>query len=83
MELVYKNMYDILDREGLEPIEAVGREFDPNLHEALMQVESDEHPEGTVVQEMTKGYKLGGKVIRHSRVSVSRGKTEDEKKDDE
>lgn len=80
MELVYKNLYDILEHEGLEPIEAVGKEFDPNFHEAMMQVESDEYLEGTIVQEMTKGYKLAGKVVRHSRVSVSRGPAVDNDK---
>ena len=72
-ELVYKNLYDILTKEGLEPIEAVGKPFDPNLHDALMQLESDEHPEGIVVQEMTKGYKLNDRVLRHSKVAVSKG----------
>ncbi len=80
MKLVYKNLYDILTREGLEPIEAVGREFDPNLHEAMMQIDSDEYPEGTVVQEITRGYKLAGKVVRHSRVSVSKGPAGDDDK---
>jgi len=80
MELVYKNLYDILEHEGLEPIEAVGKEFDPNFHEAMMQVESDEYLEGTIVQEMTKGYKLAGKVVRHSRVPVSRGPAVDNDK---
>ncbi len=72
-QLVYKNLYDVLTKEGLEPIEAVGKPFDPNLHDALMQLESDEHPEGIVVQEMTKGYKLNDRVLRHSKVAVSKG----------
>ena len=72
-QLVYKNLYDVLTKEGLEPIEAVGKPFDPNLHDALMQLESDEHPEGIVVQEMTKGYKLKDRVLRHSKVAVSKG----------
>ena len=76
-ELVYKNLYDILTKEGLEPIEAVGKPFDPNLHDALMQLESDEHPEGIVVQEMTKGYKLNDRVLRHSKVAVSKGPGEE------
>ncbi len=72
-ELVYKNLYDVLTKEGLEPIEAVGKPFDPNLHDALMQLESDEHPEGIVVQEIVKGYKLNDRVLRHSKVAVSKG----------
>jgi molecular chaperone GrpE len=72
MQLVYKSFYDILSREGLEPIEAVGKPFDPNLHDALMQLESDEYAEGTVVREMVKGYKFGDKILRHARVAVSK-----------
>ncbi len=72
MQLVYKSFCDILSKEGLEPIEAVGKPFDPNVHDALMQLESDEYPEGTVVQEMVKGYKFGDKILRHSRVAVSK-----------
>ncbi len=56
---------------GLEEINAQGEKFDPNLHEAVMQVPTDEHPEDTVVQEMQKGYKYGDKVLRPSMVSVS------------
>ena len=72
MQLVYKSFCDILSKEGLEPIEAVGKPFDPNVHDALMQLESDEYTEGTVVQEMVKGYKFGDKILRHSRVAVSK-----------
>lgn len=86
MRLIYKNLYDILTREGLEPIEALGKPFDPNLHEAIMQMESDEYPEGSVVQEIVKGYKIGDKILRHSRVAVGKspasgGKSDAEKSD--
>ncbi len=76
MELIYQQLQDVLKREELEEIEAVGKPFDPNLHDAIMQVESDEYDEGIVVQELLKGYKLKGKVIRHARVAVSKGKPE-------
>jgi len=72
-ELIYQQLQGILKREGVEEIEAVGQQFDPNLHEAMMQVESDEYDEGVIVQEMMKGYKIKDKVIRHSRVVVSKG----------
>ena len=71
MELTYQQLYDILKKEGVEPIKAVGETFDPNLHEAMMQVESDEFPEGVIAQEILRGYKLNGRVIRFSRVAVS------------
>ncbi|MCK4607233.1 MAG: nucleotide exchange factor GrpE [candidate division Zixibacteria bacterium] len=73
MELIYNQMTTLLARYDVQPIEAVGKPFDPNLHEALMQVASDEYPEGTVTIEIGKGYELAGRVIRHSKVGVSKG----------
>lgn len=73
-ELIYQNLYSVLKKEGVVPIEAVGKVFDPLLHDAMLQMESDEYPEGVVMQEMTRGYLLNGKVIRHSKVIVSKGK---------
>jgi len=71
--LIYQQVSDLLKKEGVEAIEAVGQKFDPNLHEAMMQVDSVEYPEGIIAQEMVRGYKMNGKVIRHSKVVVSRG----------
>ena len=73
-ELIYQHLLDVLEKEGVEPIRAVGEKFDPALHEAVMQIESDDYPEGIIAQEMTKGYKLKGRVIRFSKVVVSKGK---------
>jgi molecular chaperone GrpE len=75
-ELIYQHLRDVLDKEGVEPIEAIGKKFDPTLHEAVMQAESDEYPEGVVAQELARGYRLKGRVIRFSKVVVSKGKTE-------
>ncbi len=66
-----KQFKDALSKLGLEAIQAEGEKFDPNLHEAIMQVPTDEKPEETVMQEMQKGYKYGDKVLRPSMVSVS------------
>ncbi|UCC43189.1 MAG: nucleotide exchange factor GrpE [Candidatus Zixiibacteriota bacterium] len=74
MEMIYKQLVTILERYDVRPIEAVGQAFDPNLHEALMQIASEEHDEGTVAEEISKGYKIGPRVLRHSKVAVSRGK---------
>lgn len=60
----------MLEEVGVQPIEAVGREFDPNLHNAVMQTESDEYESGVVAQEMQKGYMYRDSVVRHSMVSV-------------
>lgn len=62
----------ILEQSGLEAIDAVGKPFDPNLHDAMMQIESEDHDSGTVASEIEKGYLLAGKVIRHSKVVVSK-----------
>jgi molecular chaperone GrpE len=72
VDLVYKKLEDALSSFGVRPIEAVGQPFDENLHEALMQSESDEHAPGTVVGEIQKGYMLGDRVLRHAQVVVAR-----------
>ena len=59
-----------LENIGVKPIEAVGKEFDPNLHNAVMQVESEEYESGTVAQELQKGYTYRDGVVRHSMVAV-------------
>jgi molecular chaperone GrpE len=73
VELIYQHLMEILAREGLVAIEAMGKPFDPHRHEAVMQVQNGNHPPDTVVGEMQKGYLLGEKLIRPSRVFVSRG----------
>jgi molecular chaperone GrpE len=70
--LIYQKFLKILESRGLKPIEAVGKEFDTEEHEALMAVENDGHKSNHVVQEHLKGYKLNDKVLRHSQVVVSK-----------
>lgn len=70
MDKVYKQMLTELDAAGVKPIECVGQEFDPDFHNAVMQVENDELESGTVAQELQKGYMYKGSVVRHSMVSV-------------
>ena len=70
MEMVYKQLIKQLEDLGVKPIEAVGKEFDPNFHNAVMQVESDEFETGVVAQEFQKGYTYHDMVIRHSMVGV-------------
>ena len=67
---VYKQLLTELENLGVKPIEAVGQEFDPNLHNAVMQVESEEYESGTVAQELQKGYTYRDSVVRHSMVAV-------------
>lgn len=69
--LAYKNFNDALIKIGLETIKAIGEEFDPNMHEAVMQTPTSEHPENVIIAELQKGYMLGEKVLRPTLVNVA------------
>lgn len=71
MDKVYKQMLSMLAEAGVEPIEAVGQEFDPNFHNAVMHIEDEEFGENTVVEEFQKGYRYRETVVRHSMVKVA------------
>ncbi|GAC1489781.1 MAG: nucleotide exchange factor GrpE [Chamaesiphon sp.] len=68
---VYKQLVDSLKRIGVSPMRPEGKEFDPNLYEAVMRQPTDEHPEGTVIEELVRGYFLGERVLRHAMVKVA------------
>jgi len=68
--LIQDQLLCCLKKHGVERIDAAGKDFDPNFHEALMQVESDQHDDNKIVSEMEKGYLLNGRLIRPSRVCV-------------
>lgn len=76
VEMVARQMHDILGRHGLTTIESVGKPFDPSVHEAVTQVPSNEVESDQVVQEFQRGYMLGGRVLRPSKVTVSSGPAE-------
>ncbi|MGG5254996.1 nucleotide exchange factor GrpE [Neobacillus sp. SM06] len=71
MEMVYRGLLDALTKEGLQAIEAVGKDFDPHLHQAVMQGEDENFASNTVIEEFQKGYMLKDKVIRPSMVKVN------------
>jgi molecular chaperone GrpE len=71
LEIVHKQLLTTLAKHGVEVIAALGKPFDPNEHEAIMQLPDGEHPEGTVVAEMSKGYRIRDRVLRPSKVAVS------------
>ena len=71
MRMVYKQMMTEFENIGVKPIEAVGKEFDPNFHNAVMQVASEEYQSGIVAQEFIKGYTYRDNVVRHSMVAVA------------
>lgn len=68
---VYKQLVDCLKRLGVAPMRPEGKEFDPSLHEAVMRQPSDEYPEGTVLEELVRGYFLGDRILRHAMVKVA------------
>lgn len=68
---VYKQMVDCLKRVGVSPMRPEGQPFDPNLHEALLSESTAEYEEGTVLQELERGYLLGERVLRHAKVKVA------------
>lgn len=77
IKMIYKQVNDLLEKRGVRQIEAIGQTFDPTIHEAVMQLASDEHPENIVVAELQKGYMLNDRVIRPSVVAVSKGVEEE------
>jgi len=70
--LILRQLRDLLSKEGVEPIHAVGEQFDPMKHEAVMRVDTSDYPDNTVLEEVRTGYTMKGKVIRPSAVKVSR-----------
>jgi len=72
VEMILAHLYEMLKEHGVKPIEALNKPFDPNYHEALMQIENNDLPEHTNVQELQKGYLLNDRVIRTAKVKVSK-----------
>ncbi len=71
VSLTLRQILDMLSREGVQPIDSVGQEFNPEFHEAVMRTETDDYPEGTIIEEFERGYTMDGKVLRPSRVRVA------------
>lgn len=74
LELVFKEFTRIFESEGIKPIETVGKAYDAEYHEALGVVETADHPDGTVVEELQRGYLWQGKVLRAAKVRIARAK---------
>ena len=80
VEMIQKQFSTFLKNQKVEPIEAIGKPFDPTLHEVLNQQESEEHEENTVIEQYSRGYTLNGRILRPTKVVIS--KKPDEKKED-
>ncbi|MFA5038918.1 MAG: nucleotide exchange factor GrpE [Candidatus Omnitrophota bacterium] len=72
IEMILAHLYELLKKRGVSPIEAKGKKFDPNVHEALMQTPSPEHQDGEVIEELQKGYRMNDRVLRTSKVRVAK-----------
>jgi molecular chaperone GrpE len=75
LSMVHRQFVDALGREGITRVPTVGRAFDPSIHEAIQQVDTDEHPPGTVIAEVQSGYSQGERLLRAAMVVVARGKS--------
>ena len=83
VRMVHDQLVETLARHGVEPIQAAGRRFDPEHHEAVAHVPSQEHPNGHVIDEVQRGYRHGDRTLLASRVAVSRGPAEPEAADEQ
>jgi molecular chaperone GrpE len=81
--LIQRHLQAILEHQGVQPIQAAGQQFNPQLHEAINEVETSDHPAGTVVQEYQTGYTMHGRVIRPTLVEVARAPQTVEETNDE
>jgi molecular chaperone GrpE len=72
VELIHRQMLDLLRKRGVKPIEAVGADFDPRYHESVMSESSSDHREGEVLEELRRGYKLGDRLLRPAMVKVAK-----------
>ncbi len=77
IKLVQNEFHKVLEDNGVEKIKTEGEEFDPHVHEAVLAVETDEHPDGMVVEEVRAGYKLRDRLLRPAQVKVAKNKGED------
>ena len=83
IRLVHKQFLNILEKFGVKPINSIGEKFDPNIHEALLKIESSEHEPDIVIQELEKGYFLKDRILRPAKVGISQKKDNENKSKDE
>ena len=72
VEMIHAKLYDLLRKQGVKPIDALGADFDPNIHQAVVHEESPEHREGEVIGELRKGYMLNDRLLRPAMVKVAK-----------
>jgi molecular chaperone GrpE len=82
-EIINKDMVSILSKNGITPLDSIGKKLDPNLHQAMMEIEDDQKDTGTIVQEIQKGFMMKDRLLRPSLVGVSKKTIKNKKKDEE
>ena len=80
IDIINKDMISIFKKNNIEPIKAIGQKLDPNIHQAMMEVEDDEKEQGTIVQEIQKGFMMKNRLLRPSLVGVSKKKVKKDEK---
>ena len=80
LDIINKDMISIFKKNNIEPIKAIGQKLDPNIHQAMMEVEDDEKEQGTIVQEIQKGFMMKDRLLRPSLVGVSKKKVKKDEK---
>lgn len=83
IQMIFKELYGVFEKEGMTPIKAKGEKFDPFVHEILTIEYTDEYPEETILEEFQKGYKLKDRVLRPSKVKIAKQKKGEEKTEEE
>ena len=81
-DIINKDMLSIFKKNNIEPIKSINEKLDPNLHQAMMEIEDDDKEQGTILQEIQKGFMMKDRLLRHSLVGVSKKKVEKESEDD-
>ena len=81
-EIINKDMVSILSKNGITPIDSIGKKLDPNIHQAMMEIEDDQKEAGTIVQEIQKGFMMKDRLLRPSLVGVSKKTIKNEEKDE-
>jgi len=83
VEMILNQLHKLLKDNGVEKIKTVGEKFDPHVHEGLLSVDTNDHPEDTVIEEISPGYTLNGKLLRAAKVKISKHKKEQIKEGDD
>ena len=82
-DIIYKDIVSILSKNGIKPLDSIGKKLDPNLHQAMMEIEDDQKEPGTIVQEIQKGFMMKDRLLRPSLVGVSKKTENKEEKNEE